>query len=145
MLDGALDPLFVPAFQRGAFAQLKLTEQLAAGDEGRALQGVGLNWKNHVLPRFQGADHRHNLTEQLRGQLLLSRIEDDLEERLQVGILGLLNHHHCVFERKLLHFDAGLALPIDSHDGEAIGLPKLGSQADLSAHVVGAMAVQEPA
>jgi len=74
----------------------------------------------------------------------LQRVHDDLQEGGEVGVLRLLHHHLGFFYGEPLDFGAGGLLPIDGHDGQAIGLAELSGQADLTAQVIQAMLKHEP-
>jgi hypothetical protein len=93
---------------------------------------------------------RHDLTEELGGEFFLQRVKDDFDEGLEVGGLlwvllrGGLEHGHGVVHGEGLHLGAGGGLPVDGHDGEAVGLAEFGCEADFALEVRETMLEEEP-
>ncbi|MFN9955672.1 MAG: hypothetical protein ACK55I_21450, partial [bacterium] len=53
-----LDPVFVPALDHAALFEFDLGEEFPAGDEGGALQAVGLDREDDILEGFQRGPDR---------------------------------------------------------------------------------------
>ena len=68
----------------------------------------------------------------------------DVGRLLGVLLRGGLKHAHGVVQRERLDLGACGGLPVDGHDGEAVGLTEFGSEADFALEVAKAMLEEEP-